>query len=81
LVSSVTTADKIDEAVLKVVNELKNNSPTAISKGLEAFDVTQSAAANHKYLYKMLMDTIQSKDGQEGLKAFREKRKPNWQGE
>ena len=80
LVSSVTTAEKIDEEVLKVVNQLKQNSPTAISKGLEAFDTIQSAAANHKYLYKMLMETIQSKDGQEGLKAFREKRLPEWSG-
>ena len=81
LVSSVTTADKINEEVEKVVNELKQNSPTAISNGLQAFDVTQSATANHKYLSEMLMKTIKSADGQEGLKAFREKRQPNWSGE
>jgi enoyl-CoA hydratase/carnithine racemase len=80
LVSSVTTADRIDEAVQKVVDELKQNSPTAISKGLEAYDATQSAAANHLYLSEMLMKTIKSADGQEGLKAFREKRPPVWRG-
>jgi len=34
-----------------------------------------------KYLMEMLHKTIASKDGQEGLMTFREKRKPNWTGE
>jgi len=29
----------------------------------------------------MFLKTISSQDGQEGLKAFREKRKPVWTGE
>lgn len=81
LVSKMTTADEIDTEVAKIVAELKQNSPTAISNGLRAFDHIQSSAANHKYLYKMLMETISSPDGQEGLKAFREKRQPNWTGQ
>lgn len=81
LVSSVTNAENIDNEVQKVITELKQNSPTAIRMGLESYDHIQPNAAEHKYLFEMLMKTISSKDGQEGLRAFREKRKPNWTGE
>lgn len=81
LVSKMTTAENIDVEVQKVIEELKQNSPTAIRNGLEAFDHIQPSAAEHKYLSGMLMKTIGTKDGQEGLKAFREKRKPVWTGE
>jgi enoyl-CoA hydratase/carnithine racemase len=81
LVSMVTTPEDIDQEVDKIVNELKSNSPSAIRMGLESYDHIQPSAAEHKYLFDMLQKTISSKDGQEGLKAFREKRSPNWTGE
>ena len=81
LVTKVTSAELIDMEVQKIVDELKQNSPTAIKYGLEAFDKIQPAAAEHKYLHDMLMKTIGTNDGQEGLKAFSEKRAPVWQGE
>lgn len=81
LVSQVTTAEAIEDAIETVVSELKQNSPTAIRNGLEAFDHIQPSAAQHQYLSAMLMKTLQTKDGQEGLKAFREKRLPVWTGE
>jgi enoyl-CoA hydratase/carnithine racemase len=81
LVSEVCTAENIDEEVEKILNELRQNSPSAIRLGLESYDHIQPDAAAHKYLYDMLQSTIRTKDGQEGLRAFREKRKPNWTGE
>lgn len=81
LVTEIATAETIDEAVAKIVAELKGNSPSAMRYGLEAYDKIQASAAEHKYLMDMLMKTVGTKDGQEGLKAFREKRKPNWTGE
>lgn len=81
LVTAVTTAVQMDEKVAAIVAELKLNSPTAIRNGLEAFDHIRPSAAEHQYLKEMLMKTIATKDGQEGLKAFREKRLPNWIGE
>ena len=81
LVSQVVAADKIDATVNAIIDELKNNSPTAIRFGLEAYDHIQSSATDQKYLFEMLQKTIQSKDGQEGLTAFREKRKAVWKGE
>lgn len=81
LVTQVVSASSIEEETQKIIAELKQNSPLAIRKGLEAYDHIQPSAEQHKYLMKMLQQTIGSKDGQEGLKAFREKRAPNWTGE
>ena len=81
LVSAVRRAEDINYEVDKIVHELKSNSPSAIRMGLESYDHIQPAAAEQKYLYDMLQKTIGSKDGQEGLAAFREKRSPNWTGE
>ncbi len=81
LVTEVRTADNMDAAVASIIAELKENSPSAIRYGLEGYDNIQPSAAEHKYLYDMLQKTISTKDGVEGLRAFREKRKPNWSGE
>lgn len=81
LVSEVVKAEEVDGTVAKIVAELKQNSPSAIRLGLEAYDYIQPSAAEHKYLFDALQRTIQTKDGQEGLRAFREKRKAEWMGE
>lgn len=80
LVTEMVAASEIDAAVEKVIQELKQNSPSALRYGLMAYDNIQPKGITHKYLFEMLQKTIQSKDGQEGLKAFREKRPPVWTG-
>ena len=80
LVTQMVSKDDIDKAVDTILNEIKLNSPTAIKYGLMAYDHIQPKGETHKYLFDMLSKTIQSKDGQEGLKAFREKRLPQWTG-
>ncbi|MEM9821355.1 MAG: enoyl-CoA hydratase-related protein [Bacteroidota bacterium] len=81
LVTQVVPAEEMDQAIQQVIKELKQNSPSAIRLGLMAYDHIQPKEATHQYLMGMLMKTIQSKDGREGLKAFREKRIPVWTGE
>ncbi len=80
LVTHLATAENIEELVNNVVDELKLNSPTAIKYGLEAYDHILPTGETHAYLMQKLQKTIASKDGQEGLKAFKEKRKPVWVG-
>jgi len=81
LVSQISNAENIDTDTQKIIDELKQNSPSAIRLGLESYDYIQPSAAEHKYLFDMLQKTISSKDGVEGLRAFREKRKAVWTGE
>lgn len=81
LVTQVVSPEQMEAESQKIIEELKGNSPLAIRKGLEAYDYLNPSAEQHKYLLKMLQQTIMSKDGQEGLKAFRDKRTPNWTGE
>ena len=80
LVTEVCSVENIQQRLTEIIAELKENSPSAIQKGLEAFDHIAPSASDHRYLYDMLQQTISSQDGREGLTAFREKRKPNWKG-
>jgi len=81
LVSQVAAAGEIDGLATDILGELLQNSPTAIRMGLEAFDHIRPAEAEHQYLHQMLMKTLATADGQEGLRAFREKRPPRWTGQ
>ena len=82
LVTHVAEADQLQATVNKLCEELTANSPMAINKGMEAFTHLRrqpgGPAAHHKYLQQMLMQTIQTPDAQEGIKAFKEKRAPVW---
>ncbi|PCH98029.1 MAG: enoyl-CoA hydratase [Bacteroidetes bacterium] len=82
LVSKVTSSAELDQEVGALLDTIKGNSPTAIRKGLEAFDALRSIKSDekHKYLQKMLYEVIKSEDAKEGITAFKEKRKPNWTG-
>lgn len=81
LVTRVATADEIDRITEEIIAELLNGSPTAIRNGLEAYDHIRPSSEEHQYLLNLLKQTLITKDGQEGLRAFREKRRPKWTGE
>lgn len=81
LITHITTPQTIDQIVQNLIEEITANSPTAIRLGLEALDTINQQASRHKYLMEMLQKTVSSKDGQEGLLAFRQKREPVWTGE
>lgn len=81
LVTHIATAETIETVVEELIMDIKGNSPSAIRLGLEALDMIESSESKHAYLMGMLQKTIATQDGQEGLRAFYEKRKPNWTGE
>ncbi len=81
LITHLCKEGYINDTINNLITELKENSPSAIELGLEAFEEISDEKGQHKYLMGMLQKTIITKDGQEGLNAFREKRKPVWSGE
>jgi methylglutaconyl-CoA hydratase len=83
LVSKVVTPDILDTTCDELVNELANQAPLAITKGLEAYDkmISINEQEKHSYLQNMLNELLQSEDAQEGIKAFAEKRAAVWKGE
>lgn len=81
LITQTSPSTEIDSVVADIIAELKENSPTAIQFGLQAYDHIRPTAEEHQYLFDLLQKTITSKDGQEGLSAFRQKRKPIWSGQ
>ena len=82
IVSEVVDAENLENRVQELIAEIKEQSPTAIRLGLKAYHEIKKKNADekHKYLHAMLMQCLQSKDAEEGLLAFKEKRKPNWIG-
>ena len=78
LISVIINQVEIESVVSKWLNEVVSNSPIAIKYGLEAMDTISSSESNHKYLAEMLELVLKSEDANEGISAFKEKRKPNW---
>jgi enoyl-CoA hydratase/carnithine racemase len=81
LVTHCVSSDALDTTIDTLLSDIEENSPTAIRMGLEAFEYIKQYGADHKYLMDMLQKTVGSKDGMEGIMAFREKRKAVWSGE
>jgi enoyl-CoA hydratase/carnithine racemase len=83
LVTNLVQDDVLEETISTLVEQICQNAPTAIRLGLKAIQDLKTIAVEdqHKFLHKRLMEVIQTKDAQEGIMAFREKRKANWSGE
>ncbi|MFH0867262.1 MAG: enoyl-CoA hydratase-related protein [Bacteroidota bacterium] len=81
LVNKSLEPDKLDEYVNSVIALLKTSGPAAMThcKNL-IFEVSNNLSLDQAYDYtaKMIADIKSSAEGQEGMAAFLEKRKPNW---
>jgi len=83
LVTEVVKAGEMDKAIADLIAELKENSPTAMLMGIEAYEKIKKSASpeEHMQMKIYLMQLMQSENTREGLSAFKEKRKPNWKNE
>ena len=79
LVSKAAKKNKIKYEADKWINEVLENSPKAISLGMEAYRNIVDDVKNQQYLKTMLDRVINTTDAKEGLRAFKEKRSPNWE--
>jgi len=83
LVNKVVPPEKLDEAMTELISKLKDKSPVvlkltrmAVYSGLD-LDFNK-ALDNVTSIYLNLL--MRTEDAVEGLKAFLEKRKPQWKG-
>ena len=80
LINRAVPKDKLDEEVMTLVNELAQLSRYALRIGKEGF--YQQVEAKQDDAYKLMAEAIScnavAPDGQEGIAAFVEKRKPVW---
>ncbi len=81
LVTQSVSLDKIEEILTHYIKMFHTSGPNAMNmcKTL-IFDVvnTLSLEEAKTYTAKMIANIRKSEEGQEGMKAFLEKRKPNW---
>lgn len=82
LVEFVTKSDTLEEEAIQLAKQIVQNAPIAVSQAKYAIDKgievdLHTGLAIEQNAYEV---TIPTKDRQEGLQAFKEKRVPNYQG-
>jgi enoyl-CoA hydratase/carnithine racemase len=81
IVSKVVPAEQVEEAVLKLAQEICANAPIAVRQAKKAIDLgcdvdlrTGMEIENEAFNVNLVTE-----DRQEGIRAFNEKRPPRWQ--
>jgi len=80
LVNEVVAHDKLDDKVEEQLKQLISSGPNALKWCKELLDKTPAMSESEvgKHTAEVIAKLRMSDEGQEGMKAFFEKRKPNW---
>lgn len=80
LVTKVVPATELDAEVQKIVDKIKYKSRSVISLGKEFFykQIDLSLFEAYEHGGDVMVQNINSNDGQEGIRSFIEKRKADW---
>lgn len=80
LVNQVVPAEELDDAVFKMATTIAQKGPEALQIGKSMFyeQLNMDLEAAYAYASDKIVCSILSPDGEEGLNAFAEKRKPTW---
>ena len=80
LINESVKNEELDEKVDKLAKELASLAPGTMQFGLEAYEKQDSQSFNEAlpYLKKQIAKCFEGEDAKEGIAAFLEKRKPNW---
>jgi methylglutaconyl-CoA hydratase len=81
LINGSLSEIELEEKIENITNLILSSSPNAIKKGKELItNVVNNLTLDEavEYTAKMIAEIRQSEEGQEGMNAFLEKRKPNW---
>jgi enoyl-CoA hydratase/carnithine racemase len=80
LINKSVNKEHLDETVNSLAKELASLAPETMQFGLEAYEKQDSKSFNEAlpYLQEQIAKCFEGKDAKEGISAFLEKRKPNW---
>lgn len=80
LVSKVVSEDKLEETTMKIAKRICETSRSVVALGKATFYAQMNLERRQAYSLteKVMVDNLAFADGQEGIKAFIEKRKPVW---
>ena len=80
LINQSVNKEYLDETVNSLAKELASLAPETMRFGLEAYEKQDSKSFNEAlpYLQEQIAKCFEGKDAKEGISAFLEKRKPNW---
>ena len=80
LINEAVDSDDLDDVVNSLAKELADLAPETMKFGLEAYENQDSKSFDEAlpYLQKQIAKCFEGKDAKEGISAFLEKRKPNW---
>jgi enoyl-CoA hydratase/carnithine racemase len=83
LVSRVVAHDSLNEAVRGLAEEIAANAPLAVqaSKRMMRMGLSEEFADHVHHVYLQLMPLFRSKDFREGMRAFLDKRAPEFEGQ
>lgn len=81
LINELVEPNELDEYVENLSVELSSLAPGTMQFGLEAYEKQDSMAFDEAlpFLQKQIAKTFEGPDAKEGIAAFLEKRKPNWE--
>lgn len=82
LVNEVVAADELDAAVDRWLGQILECAPLSVKAIKESVKETSDLSVDEAWTMRLpaLIAALESEDAEEGPRAFREKRKPEWQG-
>ena len=80
LINESVKKEELDKKVDKLADELASLAPETMQFGLEAYEKQDSKSFDEAlpYLKEQVAKCFEGRDAKEGISAFLEKRKPNW---
>ncbi|KAG8515945.1 Enoyl-CoA hydratase domain-containing protein 3, mitochondrial, partial [Galemys pyrenaicus] len=80
LLSKVVPEERLEEETMKIAKKIASLSRSVVSLGKAAFykQLPQDLTTAYCLTSQAMVDNVALQDGQEGIKAFIQKRKPNW---
>lgn len=74
----VEQPEEVLPKVQELLAQLREGAPLAMQAGIDAYHHLEQLS--HEALNTKLMQLLQTEDAREGIRAFKEKRKPEWKG-